>query len=802
MKQPAQAPIDLDDLPFPQRLAAQVLGAGLDYLNARHQPSWDAGQHAGYADASQTHRMNDSQPTELKLALSYGDQDHQRPGKDLSVFGNERIQISAEARAAMRNDCTKYLPQDEQPTGEQWKVILAMSPTCVMTGGSGTGKSRTLMFRALFLHRYVRVPLNQIQILTFSREARMELAADMHGLFRRFGVELQTDECLTVVKTPRSSLLEQVHSLPDLATVIPFEIYGLPMDDSGSLSDGRPFEAAVGIQQREEMTKCLNQLYRSNKRFSEIYQALWAASLRLPALEVDSPEVVKRAPLGWKLSEFDAELCDTVENLWTLAKAWPIEGITVARKAFTLRGRSYSTHGFIPQLGMHVVLGFDRKEGPKISRGPAARLELYKEVAIKRTLLQAYFPEELIHLDSYQEAVELGEALKAVARSAPSFTYALKGGSVPVPLIDSFNTTATLLESLGLEIASVPGRMNFLPDDPDSIYFEVLSVYWQALERYLLGLPNPVIPFGRLFTAFGKERTSALRHVPIAVLGQCRHMLIDGAEDQPVPVAMWARSVLAEIRRRDLALGDARRGSTSLTVAGDPNQWIYGSFGASPRLLADFDDYFQCNVPATRSVLTESFRSSQPIIEAAFNLVQNLNAGHTRAPLSVAKLSGVEQAVKIIGDAPIELQRLCEAAAGAGHTVLILIDGEDDKSWVDTAVGDRIRQDRASGGKGIRVRSFHKAKALEAEVVVLVGDPSAGTTSWYRNQLFKIAGFGSGGDLTPGDTVLRGEALRLAYVAITRAKIGCYWFPNRNDEDGRTASTIVGLLPGLFDDRR
>ncbi len=84
----------------------------------------------------------------------------------------------------------------------------------------------------------------------------------------------------------------------------------------------------------------------------------------------------------------------------------------------------------------------------------------------------------------------------------------------------------------------------------------------------------------------------------------------------------------------------------------------------------------------------------------------------------------------------------------------------------------------------------------------MVGDPSAGVSSWYRNQLFKLAGFGSGGDSAPGDTVYHGEALRLAHVAITRARLKCIWFPNRGVGAVRTASVLGGLMPALFDDER
>lgn len=802
MNQPIEPPYELDELPFHHRLAAQVLGAGLDLLNARHLESWEAGRRIGLMEAKALAQQSSTQDQVVIPGLKTTEPDHQVTGKDDLVFGGERIHISSDARAAMRADCEARLDKCAQPTMEQWKAILSTSNTTLLGGGAGTGKTKTLLFRALFFHRYAQVPLSQIRILTFSREARVEMASDLQEVFGLFGVVLSPAECQAIVMTPRSCLLTQSMALPDLATVIPLENYGASPPDTSALADGRPFEASLNNTQRVEMTKCLNLLYRSNKRFNETYIALWISSLRLPQLEVDSPEVVRRASLGWKLSEHDEALTNSVEALWRKAKAWPVEGVTAARKVFTVRGRPYATHGYIPQLKLHVVLGFDRSEGPSLRRDPSASMELYKEVAIKRTLFQAYFPEGVVHLDSYQDAAELSERLKYLAQAAPSFSYALQGQTGPVPVLDSFHSTSALLDSLGIEVGSVPGRMNFLPADSDALYFEALAIYWEALERHLSKLEGPVIPFGRLFAALGGGKLPAVRYVPMSILEQCRHLLIDGAEDQTLPVASWVRSVLIEIRRRDSAQIYTRGLSSSITVAGDPNQWVYGSFGATPKLFFDFEDMFSSPVPATKVTLTESFRSTQAIIDAGSNLVQNLSLGVNRSPRSIRPPKGEDQPVRIVGDDLDQLQRICQSAAADGYKVLILIDSEVDKAWVDSAVGDQIRDDRASGGRSIRVRSFHKAKSLEADIVVMVGDPSTGVSSWYRNQLYKIAGFSSGGDSAPGDTVSHGEALRLVHVAITRARHKCIWFPNRGVGTVRTASVLGGLMPGLFDDER
>jgi superfamily I DNA/RNA helicase len=154
------------------------------------------------------------------------------------------------------------------------------------------------------------------------------------------------------------------------------------------------------------------------------------------------------------------------------------------------------------------------------------------------------------------------------------------------------------------------------------------------------------------------------------------------------------------------------------------------------------------------------------------------------------------------GDDPQALKRLCKEHYDAGHSVLLLTDTKENIAWLDSACGDLVREDRAAGHRRIRVRSFHKAKALEAEVVILIGDPSGGSSSWFRNQLYKLAGFATGGDLTPGDTVLANEARRLVALALARATKCCHWFPMAGPHSNRTASTLTTLPTGLFKDNR
>lgn len=799
-----QSPHQLDDLPLLRRIPAAILNYMLDMLEARHDRSWVQGRDSALLEHKNARTpANESQEYEVprKVVVNYREGiEHRAPGKDQAIFNVQRFAVSVEVKASMRGDCASFLPANCQPSAEQWKAICSSAHTTSLSGAAGTGKSLTLLLRVIFLHRYLGVGLDELTVLSFGRESRMDMADQLIGLFSKWGVTLSAEQALRIVKTPRSAVLELAHSLSDLAECVPFEV--LNEGTTEASADGRPFDYRLIAMQHTEMQSCFQQLYRVNKKFADLVIALYGQSTLVERLEVDNPEVIKRAPMGWNISHSDEELCECVEGLWRNARKWPLEGITAARKQFTLRGRTYNSNGYVPQLNAHVVLGFDRSESRHHTRNASVKTEAYKEVAVKRTLFQAYFPERLIHLDSYQEATQLVETLKSLPKMAPEFTYQLRGTHKAVPILEAFNEVASMVDALGLEVSTVAGQMNFPVGDLDAVFFESLGIFWQAFERQLLARSKPSLTYGRLFDMFSDKQAENLRHVSTAVLGRFRHVLIDNSEDHEVPVAGWLRGVLSEIRRRDLARDSSDKVCSTLFIAGDTGQWVYGTKGTSPQLISDIEECFPAPTSPVRVHLLECFRSPQSIVDAGQHLISNLPGISSRLTVSAHRNADSGSVVELWGDDPQALKRLCKEHYDAGHSVLLLTDTKENIAWLDSACGDLVREDRAAGHRRIRVRSFHKAKALEAEVVILIGDPSGGSSSWFRNQLYKLAGFATGGDLTPGDTVLANEARRLVALALARATKCCHWFPMAGPQSNRTASTLTTLPTGLFKDNR
>ncbi|MGP0171119.1 UvrD-helicase domain-containing protein [Pseudomonas sp. NCHU5208] len=788
-----------DHLSPSKRVLAALLSGGLDLIGAVHPRSVKEGQKRSDLPPAPATPQLDFEVPNVRILLQYRPENVSAvPGTDVSLFSEQRLPATAEAKTRMRADCGRYLPPDQQPTAEQWKAIHSVTATTSITGAAGTGKTQSILLRVIYLHIYLKVPLDNITVLTFSREARQDTAAELQALLSAWQVDIALQVALSVVKTPRSAVIEQVRAVPNLGGCMPFEV----LNDRAleSLDDGRPHDTPLTPRQQKEMSACLHLLYRSDKRFADLMQRLFKASLQLQRLEVDAPTVIQRAPMAWKLSTYDDEMCDVLEAQWSAAGMWPLEGIQPRRQEFKIRGHAFSSNGYIPQLGMYVVLGFDRSENRHAKRSPAAVRELYKDVAIKRTMLQAYFAEPLLHVDSYQEAHALVGALKEIQRTPPSFSYQLEGSAQPVPLLEAFNAAASMIDALGLEVTTIPARLNFRAGSADSVFFEALGIYWQTLERQLASLAQPSFPFGRLFDMFSESQPENLRHVPSSVLMRCRHMLVDNGEDHVLPVASWIRGVLAEIQRRDSSKPYDPGHCCSLLVAGDANQWAYGSSGTAPRLLAGVEESFPAGGSCSSYQLQECFRSNQLLIDAGQSLLLKLGSGYGRNTRAVGRVRGEPAPVQIHEKNEEVLLQVCNEALARRNQVLVLIDEQQDHAWVDATIGDLIRKERTEGGRRIRVRSFHKAKALQADVVILVGDPSAGASSSYRNQLYKLAGFSTRGDAAPADTVLEGEALRLAYIAITRARQSCHWFPNRV-EPVRTATSLVSLSDELFQRR-
>ena len=422
-------------LPWFKRLAARLFGSGLSRLRAQHAASWLQGQADGFRSGhtqgfdygfKEGHSEGFEEGRQVLLISDTRSQELRAPGVDDHLFDDWRLPLSPELKKQIKADVAALLPEHAQPSAAQWKMIFSDTPSTSVVAGAGAGKSTSLVLRILLLTHYLGFELDSMTVVTFTRESRKDFISKLQEIFALWGRTLSLKQAREVVRTFHSRILPMVRSLPGYGQLQAFETLSsrsLLRDDA---DDSNPFDLRINDAQRQQLNACYHGLYTRDERFRETLAPLCRHALQLKELERDHPDVQKRMAVTELAAKRDEELCDTLEDLWFAAGAWPIKGIEPNRETLEINGSQFHCHGYIPQLDAWVVLGFDPRENPQIAR-PGAKLTVRAEWAVKRTLFRAFCSKPLIWLESYVDAKRVIASLAGDASAGPGFDYKLKG---------------------------------------------------------------------------------------------------------------------------------------------------------------------------------------------------------------------------------------------------------------------------------------------------------------------------------------------------------------------------------------
>ena len=801
-------------LPLLKRLAARLFGRGLSRLHAQHAPSWLQGQADGFRSGhsagvdygfKEGHAEGLEEGRQVLFISDMRPQELRAPGIDDNLFDDWRLPLGPELKKLIKADVAANLPGHAQPSAAQWKMIFSDTPSTSVVAGAGAGKSTSLVLRILLLTHYLGFELDSMTVVTFTRESRKDFIKKLQEIFALWGRDLSLKEARNVVRTFHSRILPMVRSLPGYSQLQAFETLNnrnLLNDDD---TDSNPFDLRINDAQRQQLNACYHALYNRDERFRQTLAPLRLHALQLKELERDHPDVQKRMAVTELAARRDEELCDTLEDLWFAAGAWPIKGIEPNRETVEINGSQFHCHGYIAELDAWVVLGFDPRENPQICR-PGAKLSVRAEWAVKRTLFQAFCSKPLIWLENYDAAKRVVSALAGDASAGPGFDYKLKGELGSAPLLDSFVAAASFIENLGLDVAAAVGDMRFAKDDPDRFFFEALSLFWRALEDHLLAQTPPVMTYNRMFSLFGENTPQNFKLLSHEQLRPLSHLMIDEFQDVSPQIVSWLRASLREIRSRGPAMHVGRGAQrSSLLCVGDDWQSIYGWRGSSPKYFMEFDKQF-LSPATTRVMLSDNFRSHQHIIDAAEHIVR-------AAPSIAGKRAKASGEPKLAVPVNV-LNRDDQALAAqliehynAGDSILMLFRKSSDKLLIEKDIQSVVNVDSRLAPEQRRLKqlTYHSSKGLQADAVFLLGDCQHLTTSPYKNQVYRMAGLGKEGDPEPYDNAQKDEILRLAYVGITRAVKHCYWYVESQDGQGPNnprASDRVPQGKAFFEDLR
>jgi superfamily I DNA/RNA helicase len=805
-----------EQLPFFKRVLSRLVGKTLNGLSARHQPSWFQGHADGYLNGhiegvregyAEGHLDGVEQGRQVLVIRDTRPTQHKGPKVDDHLFDDWRLALTSELKKRVRQDVSEKLPKHAQPSAAQWKMILSDTPSTYVIAGAGAGKSTSLVLRILLLHHYLGYKLNAMTVVTFTRESRKDFIGKLTDVFRHWGHELSASQGRDLVRTFHSRILPLVRSLPGFEQLRAFENLGNAPAGRTEDPDSNPFDLRLNDAQRQQLNLCYRDLYASNERFREVMAPLYRHAMQLKALDRDHPDVQKRVAVTELSAQRDEELCDVIEDLWIRAGVWPIKGIEPMRQTLEINGFGFHVHGYCAELDAWIVLGLDPAEDQQMKR-QGARLPVWAEWLIKRTLFQAFCRKPLIWLQNYQEGKQVLQSLAGAAVAGPGFDYRVKGELSAAPLLDAFVTAANFIENLGLDVPAAVGQMSFASDDPDRFFFEGLSLFWKAFENHLSVQTPPVMTYNRMFALFGETSPENLRQVSDEVLRPLSHLMIDEFQDVSPQIVSWIRASLREIRRRGPALHAGRIAQrSSLLCVGDDWQSIYGWRGSSPKYFMEFARQFSS--PATTKVmLSDNYRSHQHIIDAAEHIVRAAPA----IPGKKARASGDVQELMPVRIYDRDEEAVADHVEGHyrdGDSILLLYRKSSEKNRFSPRLQSLLDAELGLPAQARRIKSltYHSSKGLQADAVFLLGDCQHLTVSPYKNQVYRLAGLGEANDPQPFDSAQKDETLRLAYVAITRAARHCYWYVDKASGTPEHASMpkasdrVVAEKP-FFEDRR
>lgn len=394
----------------------------------------------------------------------------------------------------------------------------------------------------------------------------------------------------------------------------------------------------------------------------------------------------------------------------------------------------------------------------------------------------------------------------AVETTAPVFRVKLPGDLRAQHIAELFYQEGLFLESLGLEVEHFQTLGRQL-DPLSHAIAAALPIFWKSFTQELE--KRDLVRFHDVLS--GLRNLETLRQLRDK-LKHLQHLLIDEFQDISPEVVDWLS--------KTLTVHIEAGADVSVTAIGDDYQSIYGWRGSHPTFLMNFDRYFPVAQAdqAGKVVLEENFRSRQPIIDAAESVLAPI--------LSTRKVAkhGKSISMQMEKDLPHPVQLIDAQLAWDTHasekgvwqtfslfTAALLRDLEGSGQFAHLRKGRERRplivyilartnatleaipyrgeqlrsmllsvlhQQKITGIPDVQVRrwTFHKSKGLEADVVLLLDDAQPPEEHPLRELAFSQAAF-LGQDAGTYAQAMHDEARRIAYVALTRARLGAMWVP-------------------------
>jgi len=630
----------------------------------------------------------------------------------------------------MTAEHAKLLVDDLKADEAQCNAIVRDDVRNLVIAGAGSGKTRTIVGRIRYLLER-RVPANAILAVTFTNKATEE----MQDRLKQMGVPIADREGGGVTVSTLHSLGKRVVQAMATGPI--------------SVADDRWTDSLVAAVLREARTG-------QDPHLAELYlQAILNFHRNedetAPAIGGDKTYRTLRGEHVRSVGErmiADFLVFNHVEYKYEAKATWAsVEG-----------GRgAYHPDFTLPESGVSIEYWGINRAGEVPAGWTTSTAEYKQGMAWKRdqfhgegkTLIEFYDYERTegtLDAALRERLIRAGILLRPmtfeeVGKSFGDLKYI---GSSIEKLLVQFITNARAMRREPKEIQPQLKRST-----PRVHHFGLLGIV--VLERYQAALSAE----GRIDFSDMLHRAADILESGTNPLPKFEHVLVDEFQDTSAAMARFLKALVAVTEAR-------------LFAVGDDWQAIYGFAGGDVDHIINFESHFG---PASTTMLNVNYRSPAVIVEAGAALIARNERQVTKQVVISSREQGQAYVHEVSDDDSAIVDRTAwlvrqELRQVPADRILVL-------SRTNHLLEDVIQACRQNGvpvGKpdrdvqGVRILSAHKAKGLEADVVIVANasDHLFGFPSKVENPDVLEPVRMSAGDA-------QAEERRLFYVAITRA---------------------------------
>lgn len=719
---------------------------------------------------------------------------------DTHVVSGSKLDFDQEDVKAFFLDVFKGLPQEKRPNSEQVKLIFSPFRNTLSIAGAGSGKTTSLINRLLFLHKQCKVPLEELTVFSFTRASVSDFRSKLIEVFGANGINVSQEKSESIIRTFHSKVLEMSK---DSFLKGQFRIFEFMKSSDIEFNDDedklykeaikKANEEVVAIselndKQSEMLYMALDKCYGENPDFKKAISSLFLLKLKGEMDDSKTPSMVHS--VIHKTNEFERQLAPLMKDFYVLGPQ-ATDGIQISLRNSEYQNLQISSDAYYPRHKLHVVFSPQYKHLKQSDLPGSLSVDGFSQSIYALTKRKAYIavnysPDDVRVINDQSDLDALESFLLSLSSTdkstheakCPRFSARFKGDYEFRPLVDVFFDIATFIESIGLSVEHCGTGLNVLRNlkETDKLLLEAVSIYWKTFQQVLA--ENSIVRFHDLFDSFSTPHSKSFSSLSIKTKRSLSNIIIDEFQDISPEVAKWIKATLITLTQDCL--------NTSLMCVGDDFQSIYGWRGSSPDYLSNYKARFPSE-NINQIFMSKNYRSFQSIVDTAESCLQYKRAfnktGVCENSDNVPRLSFFEVTNKT-GNTQVTEHSLNLVA---DITELLIEDGCKDKDCdllimaktnsVLNVIKEKFKltpKSRLMTKSGIpldiRFETFHRSKGLEARYCLLIEDCHYDNEHPAKNYLYKLAGFSKS-----FDDAQREESMRLAYVAVTRAKEKVWW---------------------------